>query len=797
VSGPRGFEEVEAHNTDSPLACPTSRKIAISSLLLLFVTGGAHAYTSAIAEPETGIVDGAARISSTQGTAATTLSPVPLSLPINPLPNPVASPTPSAAASGNGTIQLDFAHPGAALNPALLGVDQMGDYSQGIWDAMPSGSSTPLLYPAAAAVTGGLHFHLVRMEPMVNVDPGCSLGPGQDCGAYRWQDHVGPTASRPSQNTVMGPDDYMTMLRQSAPGAEPFVVANMETASVQDVANEVAYMDGSTGAMASQRQSNTGGAGSYDVVYWELGNEEYDHVDALRAELQDPARNPRGCPDYTLNGLSQYTAGQLYGCLLSGYSAAMRAAASSSGSPVAVHIVADFTPTSDWAHGLMSTGAGAFDDVDAHDYNEPSDPNNVVYDRDGQWTSFTVQPVSGPLPAEVTYAFWATGAGDGGAPLLDAQLDGLPLVLKHGCGEADCVGGAITSGNFATMPQLFVATALTSPGVHQLQVTACTAVAAGSAGNCPSAGSGSGLTRLSVNLRHVSTAPGALTTGQLLSSQQGLAPLSCTAWRPDPDSLVATGATSTQAGSSTEPWRLSPSDYATAATAGLAAATAQGISNVDSLLASRPGTGVFIGEYAHVAGCDPVPLDVTESHMAGLAAMQNLIGYLSAPNQSFCGGWALVREVGGSTGCLAPDRPNAAYLTALGQDVSLAGQLVAAGSGTAIPVSVSGPTVDLPRLVDTPPASGVPAVSGVAFHYPDGSTRVLLVNTLPSSGVGVTIGGAQFTTASGTTVSAAPDSVNSDSAQTAVCARSLVASVSGGVAALTLPPFSATLVVLN
>lgn len=798
-------------------------KLAISSLLLLFVIGGVNARSTGIAEPEAGAVGSGAQVGRTQAFAGTTVGRMPVSLPIRPpLVGSSSTPAPGPSSGGSAAIQIDFSHPGATISAALFGVDEMGGYAQGIWNAHPSGSATPLLYPAAATATSAMHLGMVRLEPLVNSDVSCQPKPGgDDCGDYRWQDHVGPTASRPGQNPEMGPDDYMTMLRQSAPGATPFVVVNMETATVQDIADEVAYMDGTSGSMARWRTTNTGSSTPYGVVYWEVGNEEREHVDALRRELADPARNPGGCPDYTADGATDFTVGQLYGCLLKGYSTAMHSAASGSASTVGIRIVADFTSTSDWMSGLMSTAGGAFDDVDYHDYPEPSDASNIVFDSDGQWSTFTVSPVRGALPQEVTYAFWATGAAAGGAPTLEAELDGVPLMLRHNCGSADCVGAHVTSGDFSMLPQLFVGNTMTSPGRHQLAVTACSPAGVSSTGSCPSAGNGSSANQMVVNLRHVSTALGIERTSDLLSSRQGMAPLSCGTWRPDPDSLVPTGTPVTQTATPSTPWRLSAGDFATAATANLAHTTGLELNTIASVLSARPGTGVFIGEYADFAGCDATPLQLVETQQAGLVAVQRLVAYLTAAGTSAlpvqgaavyqlnnyarnlpdCAGWALVREVGGTTGgrpdCLASNRPNAAYLTALGADLGLAGQLGAAGAGTAEPLSITGPTVDLPRLIDAPPSPGVPAISGVAYHYPDGTTRVLLVNTLAWSSVATSVGGAAFTRATATTVAGGPDSLNTDAQRNAVAAHSLSTSISNGVVAVTLPPFSCTLLVLG
>jgi len=735
-----------------------------------------------------------------------------------------SSPTPAPTASGPPTIRLDLSNLGGPLNSAIFGVDQNGGGSEGIWDGSPDNAATPGLFPSAAAATASMHLGMVRMEPLVNALFNCTPHPGYtDCGQYRWQDHIGPTAQRPGQDITMGPDDYMAMVRATAPGSPPFIVANMETATVQDNADYVAYMNGTSGAMAAQRSANTGGAGPYDVVYWEMGNEEYVHVDRLRAELADPARNPRNCPDYTLTGETDFTVAELYGCLLNGFSTAMRTAEVSSGGRVQLRIVANFTGSQEWMQGLLATAAGAFDDVDYHDYNPPSDSSNMVFDQDGQWQTLSVDPVSGSLPQEVTYAFWVSGTDDQGPPIFQATLDGTPLVLRHQCGQTDCTGGNVTFVNYAIMPQLVLGNAMTSPGSHRLAFTACAIQARTSTGRCPNAGqANSSPSHLLVNLRHVSTALGVETAQDFLGSgRDGMLPPSCTNWRPDPDTQIDTRVDSSIMGSDSTPWRLSGGDYATASTAQVNTEASQRVAELRNVMATQPGAGLFIGEHAYFGGCDAVPLDLTETHMAGIGAVQRLVGYLAAanassgplrgtayyqlnsygPNLPYCAGWALVREVSGSTGgqpdCLAADRPDQAYLTGAAVDLALAGRLTAASGGRAVPISISGPTVDLPRVVDQAPRSGVPAVTGVAFHYSDGSTRVLLVNTLAFASVSEAISGGSFTSASATTVTAAPEADNSDGAQQAVSMAALGASVAGGQVSITLPPFSTTLLILH
>jgi len=737
-------------------------------------------------------------------------------------PPPPTAPTPSASPSAGATptVQLDLSNLGASLNPAIFGVDQAGDSSQGVWDQTPPGSATPMLFSSAAALTGSMHLGFVRMERLVNALPNCTPHLGiTDCGRYRWQDHVGPTSSRPGNEASMGPDDYVTMLRQTAAGSQPFIVANMETATVQDIADEVAYVNGISGPMADWRKANTGGAGPYDVVYWELGNEEYNAY-RLRPSLADRARNPGNCPDYTASVENDFTVAELYGCLLRGYSSAMRSAEAASGGRVAIRIVANFNGSSDWMRGLMATASGAFDDVDYHDYTSPTDSSNTVFDRDGQWTTYSVHPVTGVLPQQVSYAFWVTGSDSQGPPVLEARLDGTPLMLHYACGMVDCVGSRITADNFSTEPQLLLATAVTRPGARTLSVTACSS-AAFSKGSCPAAGTGAINSRLVVNLRHVSTAMGAQSTASMLSGRQGMSPASCGTWRPDPDTLIDTRIGTTQPGSAMQPWRLSGNDFATATTARIVPDVAKTLTSLSGIVGQQPGTGIFVGEYSYFGGCDTVPLNLTETHESGIAAVQRIIGYLSGassssapllgaamyqlnsfePNGPYCAGWALVREVSGTVNgrpaCLAPNRPDQSYLTAAGQDIALAGMLNNATGGRSVPLSISGPTLNLPRVVDAPPAAGVPAVSGVAFHYDDGTTRVLLVNTLPSTSLSETIGGAQFSSAEATGVFAPPESMNSDGDQQAVTSHPVSTSISAGEVMITLPPFSCTLIVLH
>ena len=169
-----------------------------------------------------------------------------------PKPPPRKEPTPPitpAAPPPATSITVDTTHPGATVSPALFGSDFLAPYGgMGSYDATSDAfwpSFTTQLTSEVGA--GSLRF------------PG-----GITAQSYDWTRAIGPQAGRgmnpvgpngrPSPSTV-GPDEFGQLLNLT--GAEGVVDVDFASGTAQEAANLVQHM-----------------TGTYNVPYWEVGNEE-------------------------------------------------------------------------------------------------------------------------------------------------------------------------------------------------------------------------------------------------------------------------------------------------------------------------------------------------------------------------------------------------------------------------------------------------------------------------------------------------------------------------------------------
>lgn len=100
---------------------------------------------------------------------------------------------------------------------------------------------------------------------------------------YHWEDGVGPRADRPTMvNTVwggvtednsFGTHEYMELVQKL--GTEPFIVGNVGSGTVKEMADWWEYVNHPGGSALADRRAANGHPEPYDVRFWGVGNESW------------------------------------------------------------------------------------------------------------------------------------------------------------------------------------------------------------------------------------------------------------------------------------------------------------------------------------------------------------------------------------------------------------------------------------------------------------------------------------------------------------------------------------------
>ena len=103
---------------------------------------------------------------------------------------------------------------------------------------------------------------------------------GNFVSGYRWEDGIGPVASRPrrldlawhsTETNEVGVDEFMAWAKSA--GVEPMMAVNLGTRGVQEALDLLEYCNISSGTALSDARRSNGATDPYNVRMWCLGNE--------------------------------------------------------------------------------------------------------------------------------------------------------------------------------------------------------------------------------------------------------------------------------------------------------------------------------------------------------------------------------------------------------------------------------------------------------------------------------------------------------------------------------------------
>ena len=109
---------------------------------------------------------------------------------------------------------------------------------------------------------------------------------------YHWRDGIGPRDQRPRMvNTIwggvtednsFGTDEYMELIRRL--GAEPFIVGNVGSGTVQEMSQWWEYLRAPQGSPLGDERARNGHPDPYSVRFWGVGNESWGCGGSMTAE---------------------------------------------------------------------------------------------------------------------------------------------------------------------------------------------------------------------------------------------------------------------------------------------------------------------------------------------------------------------------------------------------------------------------------------------------------------------------------------------------------------------------------
>ncbi|KAL8279441.1 hypothetical protein RQP46_008253 [Phenoliferia psychrophenolica] len=115
--------------------------------------------------------------------------------------------------------------------------------------------------------------------------------------SYRWEDGIGPRASRPArlelawlgiETNHFGTDEFMTWC--DTLGTEPFICLNMGTGTLESALHWLEYMNGKVGTYWADQRATNGHPEPYGVKYVALGNEVWGPWQVGQATAIDYAK---------------------------------------------------------------------------------------------------------------------------------------------------------------------------------------------------------------------------------------------------------------------------------------------------------------------------------------------------------------------------------------------------------------------------------------------------------------------------------------------------------------------------
>ena len=141
---------------------------------------------------------------------------------------------------------------------------------------------------------------------------------GTVANTFRWKRATGPREDRGCQtgggdgaplDSTIGPDEHVALVEQM--GAETTVVVNFATATPQEAADWVSYMNAPVGTTPwADLRAEHGHPEPYGVTWWEVGNEP-DVGDQAYWMEQDasilPGEHPERAHKYAYGGTTEFT----------------------------------------------------------------------------------------------------------------------------------------------------------------------------------------------------------------------------------------------------------------------------------------------------------------------------------------------------------------------------------------------------------------------------------------------------------------------------------------------------------
>jgi len=142
----------------------------------------------------------------------------------------------------------------------------------GVW----VGENSPI--PNTGGIRNDVVAALKKMKPAVIRWPG-----GCFADDYHWQDGVGPREQRPRrvnihwgevvESNAFGTQEFMRFCRMV--GAEPYIVGNVGSGTVQELREWVEYCNFEGDSSLTQQRAADGSPDPLNVTYWGVGNENW------------------------------------------------------------------------------------------------------------------------------------------------------------------------------------------------------------------------------------------------------------------------------------------------------------------------------------------------------------------------------------------------------------------------------------------------------------------------------------------------------------------------------------------